>query len=476
MDLLPLSLARRLEVFPRLPETEVVRFALEVAAALSIAHADGVVHRDIKPDNVMLGGNGEAIVADFGLAGAFAKDPERNELASEDPGKVMGTPHYFSPEQARGLDLDGRTDLYSLGVMCYRAATGALPFEGDDWYTVARQHVEDTPVPPRMLVPELSEGFEAIVLRLLAKNPEERFASATQLADALLTLPTAPASRSVGVTPSSASVTQVAFPYLYSAVGKRSWKRNALLGAFAITLTAVVALFASPMLRELGRKTVITPEGLATTPISLDTSLLTKSDSLRSPNTAITAPVVVTKPLVKPAGSARPQTMPTRVDVTVTVPDSVVLRVNDELKESPNGTWEGYLPTGREQRFVARHERATPGCKSAQIDTGIIFTTAQASVDLDVGTCSVLLLTVKNSDNAVYTITGLSFPFSKTEKFVGTPLPIVLRDGDYALTVHSEKCSNFTIKPLIISRDSATALDTIKRSAPLDCPRQPRSR
>ncbi|MGV3711154.1 MAG: serine/threonine-protein kinase, partial [Gemmatimonas sp.] len=261
MDLLPLSLARRLEVLPRLPESEVVRFALEVAAALSIAHGDGIVHRDIKPDNVMLGANGEAIVADFGLAGAFTKETRGHELDTEG-GKVMGTPHYFSPEQARGLDLDGRTDLYSLGVMCYRAATGTLPFEGDDWYAVARQHVEAAPVPPRMLVPELSEGFEAIVLRLMAKKPEQRFSSATQLADALLTLPTAPTSRSVGVTPSSASVTQVAFPYVHAAMeaGTRSWKRRGVLAVVALAVVGGLRVFAMPPLAGLRTSNVLMPE------------------------------------------------------------------------------------------------------------------------------------------------------------------------------------------------------------------------
>ena len=468
MDLLPLSLARRLEVFPRLAETEVVRFALEVAAALSIAHASGVVHRDIKPDNVMLGGNGEAIVADFGLAGAFAKYLGKNELDADDPGKVMGTPHYFSPEQARGLDLDGRTDLYSLGVMCYRAATGTLPFDGDDWYSVARQHVEDTPVPPRMLVPELTEGFDAIILRLLAKKPEQRFASATQLADALLTLPTAPVSRAVGLTPSSASVTQVAFPYLYAAVGRRSWKRTALLGSIAVTITAAVALFANPTLAGLRSTTFFNPEVLPTIPVKLDSTSLAPNNTLRPPATAALPNPVVTRPRVNAATAKRPPSAPTRVNVTVIVPDSVILRVNDEPRQKQDGTWEGYLPTGSPQHFVARHERAMPGCKSAQIDTIIVFNSAQATVELDVAPCSVLLLSVKNSNNAVYTITGTDFPFSKTDKFVGTPLPIVLRNGSYELLVTAETCNNWTDKKLSIARDS-TGSDTVRKSVPLFC-------
>ena len=248
MDLMPLTLARRLEVLERLPETEVVRMALDVAAALSIAHADGIVHRDIKPDNVLLGPNGEAVVADFGLAGAFTNN--RGKPASEisDPNQVMGTPHYFSPEQARGLELDGRADLYALGVTCYRAATGRVPFEGDDWYTVARQHIEAEVVPPRTLVPELSEGFEAIVMRLLAKSPEQRFATASQLVDALLVLPTAPRSRSLSLVPTDASVTQISSPFIGMAVvpARTTRLRKFVVGGIAAIVIATVTVFALP--------------------------------------------------------------------------------------------------------------------------------------------------------------------------------------------------------------------------------------
>ncbi|MEP6835065.1 MAG: serine/threonine-protein kinase [Gemmatimonas sp.] len=468
MDLLPLSLARRLEVFPRLPESEVVRFALDVAAALSIAHADGVVHRDIKPDNVMLGGNGEAIVADFGLAGAFAKDHGKSE-ADDHTGKVMGTPHYFSPEQARGLDLDGRSDLYSLGVMCYRAATGTLPFEGDDWTSVAQQHVEDTPVPPRMLVPELTDGFEAIVLRLLAKKPEQRFTTATQLADALLTLPTAPASHAMGLTPSSASVTQVAFPYLHSAVGKRSWTRHALLAAAVIAVTAAGVLVANPTLAGLQPGSFFGEEAPKTMPVKLDSTPLGKTDSLLPHDSVVKPPFPNAKPLVKPPAAARTITSPALVRVTFTAPENARLAVNDV--PGGYGSYTHDYLSGRSLKFSAYIEGAIKGCRSAYHDTTVVFTASEkvADIDLDVGRCSVLLLEVRNSNNAEYTIEGLNFFYQKNDKYPGKPVPIALRNGEYQLTARGEKCGNYTDKKLIIGRDSLTGSDTVKKLAMLPC-------
>ena len=111
MDLLPWSVGARLRENGKLSESDVIRIGIDVAAALAVAHAANVIHRDIKPDNILLGADGEAIVADFGLARALA-----SPAAISATNTVTGTPHYFSPEQARGRTLDGRSDLYSLGV------------------------------------------------------------------------------------------------------------------------------------------------------------------------------------------------------------------------------------------------------------------------------------------------------------------------------------------------------------------------
>ena len=162
-----------------------VRVGFDVASALGFAHRQGVIHRDVKVDNIMFDDHGNAVVTDFGIARAVSKYAEQTGT-----NMVVGTPQYFSPEQARGLPLDGRADLYSLGVTLFKAATGVLPFQGDDWYEIARQHVEDDPPRPRDLNPSLSKGLERIILRCLEKEPDERFPNGEALCtDLSLLLP-----------------------------------------------------------------------------------------------------------------------------------------------------------------------------------------------------------------------------------------------------------------------------------------------
>lgn len=181
MDYLPSGLSDRLETTESLPEDYVLRVAVDVARALGFAHREGVIHRDIKVDNILFDNHGNAVVADFGIARAVSG--YTNQTGTN---MVVGTPQYFAPEQARAKPLDGRADIYSLGVTMFRAATGRLPFEGEDWYEIARQHVEEPPPSPRSINPALSPEFENLVLRCLAKSPEDRPATAEQLVDEML--------------------------------------------------------------------------------------------------------------------------------------------------------------------------------------------------------------------------------------------------------------------------------------------------
>ena len=151
MDFLPSGLATRLEASQSLPEDYVLRVGVDVARALGFAHREGVIHRDIKVDNILFDSHGNAIVADFGIARALSG--YTNQTGTN---MVVGTPQYFAPEQARAKQLDGRADLYSLGVTLFRAATGRLPFEGEDWYEIARQHVEEPAPSPRSINPALT--------------------------------------------------------------------------------------------------------------------------------------------------------------------------------------------------------------------------------------------------------------------------------------------------------------------------------
>jgi eukaryotic-like serine/threonine-protein kinase len=161
---------------------QAAEIANEVAAALGNAHASGVVHRDIKPANILIGGNGQVKVADFGIARAM-NAPSENNLTQV--GSVMGTATYFSPEQAQGAQPDPRSDLYSLGIVLYEMVAGKPPFAGENPVSIAYKQVHDLPQPLNQLVADIPRPFEAIVAKLLAKDPNMRYANAEALRDDL---------------------------------------------------------------------------------------------------------------------------------------------------------------------------------------------------------------------------------------------------------------------------------------------------
>ncbi len=164
----------------RLSPERAAAAAAQAAQGLDYAHRRGVVHRDVKPDNVLFDREGYAVVTDFGIASA------RFHARMTATGRAMGTPHYMSPEQAMGRVLDGRSDVYALGVVLYEALAGAPPFDAPDPYQVGYKHVHEAPVPLEVAAPGAPPALAAIVMRTLAKNADERYQRAGDLADALV--------------------------------------------------------------------------------------------------------------------------------------------------------------------------------------------------------------------------------------------------------------------------------------------------
>lgn len=174
------SLQQKIDSAGALPLAQILRIGLQIASGLAAAHAQGLVHRDIKPANILLENGIERVkITDFGLARGI------DDVHITQAGTVYGTPLYMSPEQAQGERVDQRSDLFSLGSVLYTMSTGRPPFRGDSGLAVLKRVCEDTPRPIREVNPDIPEAFVEVVDKLLAKNPDDRFQSASEVAELL---------------------------------------------------------------------------------------------------------------------------------------------------------------------------------------------------------------------------------------------------------------------------------------------------
>jgi serine/threonine protein kinase len=226
----------------RLPAGSLAQLTREVLSALGAAHEKGVVHRDIKPDNIFVTLQGRAKILDFGIAKLAAED--RHGPDPTRAGSLLGTPHYMSPEQAQSRPADARADLYAIGVILYEAITGRKPFTGSSVYEILRGHIELAPSPPRQFIPDLPQAYEHVILRALAKEPSQRWQTASDLAAALSaacqylhpaewdSLTSRPRNESVG--PPTPSATPVASP-------PGSNRRTAAVAVVSVLMTGAVA-------------------------------------------------------------------------------------------------------------------------------------------------------------------------------------------------------------------------------------------
>ena len=431
MDYYPGGLAERLEVAPSLPEEFVARVGVDVAQALGYAHREGVIHRDIKVDNILFDAHGNAVVADFGIARALSG--YSNQTGTN---MVVGTPQYFAPEQARAKQLDGRADIYSLGVTMYRAATGRLPFEGDDWYEIARQHVEEPPPAPRSINPDISPAFEAAILHCLQKAPDDRPATGELLAQELVAL--LPATLETGayrtrISGSEPTVVvrsdaQVAIPEN----GAEPEKRSGKLWFYGVAALVLFALGINVFTR--GRTEGATPPPV--TPES--TSKALPKDS--TPPAPVVTPTPVDTTLRKDTTPRPPRTVG---GLRVSAPEGATISVNGR-DESLGGSWSSDSLKPDRYRVVASVTAPT-GCVTA---TKSIIATVRAiarptSITLNPKTCGIVSFD-SPTKGARWELISLS-PNDSVGMQSG-PVPVqglVVPVGSYLVRIKAPKCADY---------------------------------
>lgn len=162
-----------------LPNEEMLDISKQIAQAIEHAHFNHIVHRDIKPHNILMAGDGRVKVSDFGIARAVTSSTVVNT------NEIVGSVHYTSPEQARGGFVDERSDIYSIGILMYELAANSVPFEGDTPISVALKHLKEEVIPPSSINPKVNKGYESIIMKALQKTPDNRYQTATELIEDL---------------------------------------------------------------------------------------------------------------------------------------------------------------------------------------------------------------------------------------------------------------------------------------------------
>ena len=425
MDYLPQGLADRLNVMTQLPEPMLIRMAIDVASALGFAHREGVIHRDIKTDNILFDEHGNAIVADFGIARAVATHTD-----STGTNMVVGTPQYFSPEQARGLQLDGRADIYSLGVTLFKAATGQLPFQGTDWYEIARQHVEDKPPKPRSINAQLSREMEDVILQCLEKDPNDRFPTGEALCEELVHI-LQERGETAAVRTSGIVTTDTLSGSVSTSRLRRRAKRNRTMWWLGGAAAAALAIFATVRATRGG-------------------------SSSATPVRPIT-PV--------PTGNSRPAmggTTRSRPALVVNAPPEASVSVNGVSLGTGSFTADTF-PAGTYQ--VVATVSGTAGCPTLRAeDVATIGPSGIDTVTLNPRNCGLLELDIK-PDGAAYTLTSLSGDKPRTGT-VPLARPLLLPVGAYRIMVEHKFCAQYTNPRLRI-----TAAQVTKERARLICDR-----
>jgi serine/threonine protein kinase len=297
------SLESMLDAGQPLPIPFAVRILSEAAAALGHAHARGVVHRDVKPANIMLGADDQVVLTDFGISKVGDLTAQLTQT-----GMIIGTPHYMAPEQATGRDVDGRADQYSLAVLGHQLFTGKLLFSGDSAHTIIYRHVSEQPPRVAQMRPEVPPAVDAALDRALRKEPDERFVSMEEFARALrgeaVADPTTPR-------PSTRSLNAATVRMRQLPARARKSRRPVVIAAVAVVLVIGAVGARTVLVRSKAAAPVATPRDVASAPppaapplpvASVDSSVATSATSAKpSTDSAVPPPVIArNEPRVRP--------------------------------------------------------------------------------------------------------------------------------------------------------------------------------
>jgi len=318
------SLAERLARESKMSEQAILRLASQAASALGAAHAKGIVHRDIKPENLFLIKRKDqdfVKVVDFGISKNLrASDEQEDQPRLTQTGMVLGTPLYMSPEQARGdEDLDHRVDIYALGVIMYEAATGRVPFAGTNYLSVISQVLNDEPKPVREIRPELSDEFEAIVARTMAKKRDDRYPNAQALLEdinALLDDPTHSTERA-RITSPKRRLPRPKIPKIAWAIGG--------IGILIALVTIAVVMMNGGTPKKIEKQPQVVPP-----PVTIDA--------------AVAPPPVIDAPPL-------PEAKQIKLEIDTDPPGGLVMKESEELGKAPHVTY--LVKKDKEVKFSA---------------------------------------------------------------------------------------------------------------------------
>jgi serine/threonine-protein kinase len=438
MDYLPLNLAARLQVMGTLSPALLVRLGMDVGRALGYAHREGVIHRDIKTDNILFDDHGNAVVADFGIARAAAQHAEQTGT-----NLVVGTPQYFAPEQARGRPVDGRTDLYALGVTLFHAATGRLPFTGADWYEIARQHVEEEPPSPRSLAPSLPRGLEQVILRCLEKDADDRYQSAEELCAEL-----ARETPELGPDTSAHTMAVPALDRLLRGTGSRRQRQRArrmMVGmAAAVGVVAMVGL--------LWRSNT----GAGRPAIPADSSAVSAADSTLPPRPLAAAADSLGTPGTRDTAASPAPPPPPPPVLRISVPPTASVTVDG--KAIPHSSLTRLVTSAGEHRVVATVPSRVAPCSSARAEQRITVSAGDSRrLELAPLACGQLELALIKELKDLYGVRYALTPVDGGRLHEGSlPLdqPLVLPVGDYRVRVSAPQCSDYSSERVHVVADS----------------------